>query len=91
MHEQINKMVDLYQKGRSSRSIAEDIGVSACTVSRNLRKAGVVVAPRGQRFMLTSEYVDLARRLRAEGLRWTEISARIGFSVRQLQLYVNGK
>jgi hypothetical protein len=91
MHPRTEEMVSLNARGYSAGSISEMLGLARCTICRNLRKAGAKVRPRGQQFMISDDYVETARKMRADGKTWEFISSKIGFSVRQLQFYVNGK
>lgn len=88
LNERTDEMIELYGRGWSAKNIADELKISTSTVCRNLRKAGVKMAPRGQRYLVLPEYVEMARRMRAEGVRWIDVSAHIGFSIRQLQFHL---
>ena len=91
MHEKTSQMIALYERGYSSISIGSMLGLASCTVSRNLKLAGVTMARKGQRHLISEEYVAMARAMKEQKIPWEHISRKIGFSVRQLQFYVNGK
>lgn len=82
----IEKAIQLYRdQGRSILRIAKELGHSTHTVSRHLKLAGIELGPQGRNRLVTDEYVSLTLKLRAEGMEWHAIEAKLGFDVRSLQ------
>lgn len=85
------QMAEMFRRGYSSRGIAKRFGWSAATVRRWLRQLGVDMGGPGRKLEITQEYVDLAAKMRSEGIEWQAISKKLGFSIRQLQKRLYGK
>lgn len=85
------QMAEMYGRGYSSRQIAKKFGWSAATVRRWLGKLGMDLGGSGRKIQITDEYVEITREMRSQGVEWKEISKRIGFSVRQLQVRLYAK
>ena len=85
------QMAEMYGRGYSSRQIAAKFGWSAATVRRWLAGIGIDLGGSGRKLQITDEYVDVVKKMRADGKEWEEISRKIGFSVRQLQKRLYGK
>jgi hypothetical protein len=82
------QMAELFRRGHSTRAIGKEFGVSCETVQRRLRGLGVDLGGKGRKLQITTEYVEMARKMRAEGVEWIAISEKIGFSIRQLQRHL---
>ena len=80
-----NQMAELFRRGHATRAIGAKFNMSGETVRRRLSDAGVDLGGKGRKLQITTEYVEMARKMRTEGLGWIEISDKIGFSIRQLQ------
>jgi len=87
----IGPMSEMWLRGHASRALGSRFGISPATVRRWLAEAGVDMGGAGRKVQITSEYINLAAKLRKEGMKWIEISDKIGFSVRQLQRHLYGK
>lgn len=85
------QMAEMFRRGYSSRQIEAKFGWSAATVRRWLIKLGIDLGGPGRKLEITQEYVDIAARMRSEGVAWLPISRKLGFSVRQLQRRLYGK
>lgn len=79
------QMAELFKRGYSTRDIGAKFNMSGETVRRRLSDIGVDLGGKGRKLQITTEYVEMARKMRAEGFGWIAISDKIGFSIRQLQ------
>jgi acyl-CoA-binding protein len=87
----IDEMKALFARGYSTGAIGEKLGFHRSCVHRRLHEAGVDLGGPGRKTQITDEYMDLVREMKADGLCWRVIAAKIGFSERQLQKKLNGK
>ncbi len=72
------RMVSMYENGKSQRKIAKEIGCSQCTITRIFKKLGVKVRPSPPRHKVTPEERQMIVRLREQGKSYSEIAAKIG-------------
>lgn len=86
--EHLPKMKSMFERGYSTRAIAKEVGVSAMTVRRRLLEAGVDLGGPGRKLLIGADYVELTKRMRADGIEWIAVSEKIGFSIRQLQRHL---
>lgn len=86
--EHLDQMKSMFSRGYSTRAISETVGVSAMTVRRRLKESGVDLGGSGRKLLISTDYVELTRRMRSEGFGWIAISEKIGFSIRQLQRHL---
>lgn len=77
-----------YQRGRTTRSISEELGISTGTVLLRLEAAGVQRRPRGPVVTLTMDVVKVAKALNDEAVPWKVICRKIGFSYTPLKTAV---
>jgi len=91
MERKVDEMVRLYNAGRSTGVIAEEVGFSRSTVRRYLKQRGITLGGRGAPRQVTDEYVNLANEYRKAGYAWEYIGKKLGFSARQLQRWLYGK
>lgn len=77
---QIPYVIAEYQRGRDTYCIAEELGVSASTVTLRLKEAGVPRRGRGAVKLITPDVAQVAKDLRATGLAWNWVAKRTGFS-----------
>lgn len=78
--EQMPYVIAEYQRGRNTRCIADELGVSASTVVLALDAAGIDRRPRGAVKLITQEVAQIAKDLKATGLAWRWVAKRTGFS-----------
>lgn len=83
--EHASEMVAMFARGYSTRVIGQHFGISKKTAGRRLQEAGVDLGGPGRKLQISDEYVEMTRKLRAEGMGWNEIAAKVGFCRRQLQ------
>ena len=84
----VEEMAELFSRGHPTRSIGEKFGVSGETARRRLSEIGVDLGGKGRKLQISTEYVEMARKMRAEGHEWIAVSEKIGFSIRQLQRHL---
>lgn len=87
----LDEMKAMAAKGYSTRIIGEKLGLHRSCVHRRLTEAGIDLGGPGCKLQMTPDYVEMAREMKAGGLCWREISAKLGFCERQLQKRLNGK
>ena len=87
----VDVMVWLYTSGRPCSFIAEELKLSKSTIEFYLNQRGLKLRRKGVQRQITDEYVELARKLRADGHEWKIISRKVGFSIRQMQRWLYGK
>lgn len=73
----VDRMAELYRQGRTTPEIGVALGVPPRTVYRRLVAGGVAMRPSGGRRKVSDEEL---LRLRAEGLLWREVAARVGMA-----------
>lgn len=74
-----------YVRGRSSRTVAEDYGVNPLTIINYVREAGYEVRQPGYSSRVCDKIIDLAQKMRAEGIPWKRVVAHIGYGKTTLQ------
>jgi transcriptional regulator with XRE-family HTH domain len=74
----VNRAADLYAQGRSLRQIAAELGVTATTVSHQLRRAGVTMRSGGPPAHPAS--TERILELRDQGLTWNEVAEQVGMT-----------
>ena len=84
----VEMMALLFSRDYSLEAIASHVGVHRETVRRTLIGLGINTNYHDRKSIGASKYGALARELRGEGLPWSAISDRLGFSERQLRRYV---
>ena len=67
--------------GHCAEDIADAAGCSYSTVVRYLNHAGIVLGNKGRPKEFTAEYLTLALNMRADGARWVDVEAKIGFGL----------
>ena len=75
----LERAADLYAQGWTLRQIGAEMGVTATTVSHQLRKAGVTMRRGGPSAHPAS--TQLIVELRDQGLTWPEIAEQVGMTV----------
>ena len=78
--EQIAYCISEYNRGRNTRCLADEFGVSATTIVLRMEAAGAPRRRRGAVQLITPEIAQAAKDLRATGLAWNWVAKRIGFS-----------
>lgn len=73
----MTRMAELYADGATVERVAAAMGVTAPTVSRRLRAAGVAMRPGGVRLPVTDRQI---LDLRLQGLLWREVAAAVGMT-----------
>lgn len=87
MYEPTQDHIDRWNRGWSCRRIAEIAGVSRVTICRALKRQGFDLLDRPQ--PIITEAIKKSEELRSEGLSMRKISDRVGYSVRQIQRWLN--
>lgn len=87
-NEQVQYATIQYLRGRGGPSIALELGVDPVTLLTALRRHGVTIRPPIPKPITTPEMLDLAENMRAQGLPWKRIEARIGVSTNTLLLHL---
>ena len=72
------RMVAMYEQGKSLQEIAEDIGCTHHTVRRLLKQLGIEKRPVLLRHVITPEDREMIVKLRSQGKSYPEIAAKIG-------------
>jgi len=72
--EQLQRLVELYREGWSTRKLAKRYGISACTVRRRLMALSVDLRGRGQNNVVTPLVLGVARYMRERGAGWRVIN-----------------
>ena len=75
----VNRAADLYAQGRTLREIGAELGVTATTISHQLRRAGVTMRRGGASAHPASTQQILE--LRDQGLTWPEIAQQVDMTV----------
>lgn len=76
-HPGAGRAVKLYRGGMSGPEVAQQLGVTASTVSKWVRAAGVAAHKPGARLPVDDGEI---LRLRSQGLLWREVAAQVGMS-----------
>jgi len=79
--------IDMWNRGWSCRNIAQVAGVSRTTVCRAMRRMGFDLCDRPQ--PIIAKAIDESLSLREEGVSMRKISEDVGYSVRQIQRWLN--
>lgn len=74
--------------GHCAEDIADAAGCSYPTVVRYLNAAGIVLGNKGRKRELTDDYVSMALGMRANGTKWDDIEAHIGFCRQTFQTWI---
>lgn len=74
--------------GHPADEIADAAGCSYSTVVRYLNQAGVVLGNKGRTRECTDEYLNMALDMRANGTKWDDIEAHIGFCRQTFQTWI---
>lgn len=91
MERKVDEMVRMYNAGRSTGVIAEEVGFSRSTVRRYLKQRGVTLGCRGAPRQIQGGVVEIAKAMRGNEKTWDQIEKKTGFSARQLQRWLYGK
>lgn len=83
--EQLMRMDELYIAGASTRKLSAIYGIADSSVRRRLRMRGISIRKRGQQPLITVEEAAAVAALRADGVRWVEISRMFGRAISSLQ------
>lgn len=74
--------------GHRAEEIADAAGCSYPTVVRYLNAAGIVLGNKGRKRELTDDYLSMALNMRANGTKWDDIEAHIGFCRQTFQTWI---
>ncbi|MGY2258164.1 hypothetical protein [Pseudomonas sp. SDO55104_S430] len=84
----IGLIFTMHAAGHAPDAIADAADCSYPTVVRYLNAAGIVLGNKGRKRELTDEYVTMALEMRAEGKKWNDIEAHIGFCRQTFQTWI---
>ncbi|SDR01700.1 helix-turn-helix domain-containing protein [Pseudomonas moorei] len=84
----IGQIFTMNAAGHPASSIAKAVGCSYPTVVRYLNNAGIVLGNKGRKRELTDEYLNMALDMRAQGKKWDDIEAHIGFCRQTFQTWI---
>jgi len=82
--EQLQALAEMYNAGRSTRTLAARYGVSPCTVRRRLVSMGVPLRGRGG-LLVTEQVLAVARHMLSNGARWYAVSWATGVKALSIQ------
>lgn len=85
------EIIDLWQNGRPAAFITKAYGLHRMTLNRWLNKWGVPRRTGGSVSSLTPDVMDVARKMREEGLTWDAVADRMGYTKAYLQLRMAGR
>lgn len=81
-------IVAQYKRGRTTRCISEELGISTGTILLRLEAAGVQRRPRGPVVTLTIDVVKVAKAMNDDRVPWKVICRKTGFSYTPLKTAV---
>jgi hypothetical protein len=84
----IGLIFTMHAAGHSVDQIMDAAGCSYASVVRYLNNAGIVLGNKGRRRECTDEYLNMALDMRAQGTKWDDIEAHIGFCRQTFQTWI---
>lgn len=83
--EQLKRMAELYNAGKTFAQLSESYGVSETVIKRRLLEQGVQLRSRGKRRIYTASQMVEVDDLRASGTSWEAIADRFDCPIRRIQ------